>query len=185
MNPALKLAPRTFPARIAELGFTAELPEGWISHELPKEEVDFSNPTLFVPLAVVTAPHAALIFAFAARPAYDDGTLQDWAWYHLNHNQMQPRAVGRDVVAGVAAVSGEAIQQSEVGPLVVRFAFFEDGKRLVNLSLTAPEVLADAVRDAWFAMLKSFRLETPRGSRFAIEDHPDNAPPGQGALTPQ
>ncbi len=176
MNPALKLAPRTFPARIAELGFTAVLPEGWISHELPNEDPDFSNPTLFVPLAIVTAPHAAIVFAFAARPAYDDGTLQDWAWYHLNNNQIQPRAVGRDVVTNVAAVSGEATQQSEVGPLVVRFAFFEDGGRLVNLTLTAPELLADTVRDAWFAMLKSFRLETPRGSRFAIEDHPDNAP---------
>ncbi len=174
MNANLKLAPRTFPARVAELGFTAELPADWISHELPREDVDFSNPTNLLPLAVVTAPHAAIVFAFAARPAYDDGTLHDWAWYLLNHNQLQPRAIGRDVVAGVAAISGEAVQQSELGPLVVRFAFIEDGNRLVNLTLTAPEMFADSVRDAWFAMLKSFTLETPRGSRFPIEA--DNTP---------
>ncbi|HEX5221191.1 MAG TPA: hypothetical protein VFZ59_16630 [Verrucomicrobiae bacterium] len=174
MNPNLKLSPRTFPARVAELGFTVDLPADWVSHELPKEDVDFSNPTLFMPLAVVTAPHAAIVFGFAARPAYDDGTLHDWAWYHLNHNQLQPRAVGRDVIAGVAAVSGEAVQPSDLGPMVVRFAFLEDGNRLINLTLTAPEIFADSVRDAWFAMLKSFTLKTPRGSRFQIEAHADN-----------
>ena len=166
MNPNLKLAPRTFPARIAQLGFTAQLPADWISHELPNEDVDFSNPTNLVPLAIVTAPHAAIVFAFAARPAYDDGTLHDWATYLMNHNQLQPRAVGSDVVAGVTAVVGETVQPSDLGPMIVRFAFLEDGGRLVNLTLTAPELFADSVRDAWFATLQSFKLETPRGSRF-------------------
>jgi len=166
MNCHLKLAPRTFPARIAELGFTAQLPADWVSHELPNEEADFANPTNLVPLAIVTAPHAAIVFAFAARPAYDDGTLDDWATYLLNHNQLQPRTMGRDVVAGVVAVIGEAVQPSDLGPMVVRFAFLEDGGRLVNLTFTAPELLADSVRDAWFAMLQSFTLETSKGSRF-------------------
>lgn len=176
MNSSLHLQPRTFPARVAELGFTTQLPADWISHELPQEDVDFSDPTNLLPLGVVTAPHAAIIFAFAARPAYDDGTLHDWAWFHLKHHQLEPRAVGRDFVAGVPAVSGEAVQQSELGPMIVRFAFLEDGNRLLNLSLTAPELLADSVRDAWFAMLKSFTLETPRGSRFPREEHPDLTP---------
>jgi hypothetical protein len=166
MNSQLKLAPRTFPARIAELGFTAQLPADWISHELPNEELDFSNPTNLVPLAIVSAPHAAIVFAFAARPAYEDGTLNDWATYLLNHNQLQPRAIGRDVVAGVEAVVGEAVQPSDLGPMIVRFAFLEDGGRLINLTFTAPELLADSVRDAWFAMVQSFTLETPKGSRF-------------------
>ncbi len=166
MNSKLVLESRSFPARLAELGFKANLPTGWIAHELPAEELDFSNPTLFAPLAVVTAPHAAIVFAFAARPAYDDGTLHDWAMYHLNNNQLKPRAIGGHVIAGVAAVTGEATQKSELGPLVVRFAFFEDGNRLVNLTFTAPELLADPVRDAWFGMVQSFKLETPRGSRF-------------------
>ena len=166
MNSNLKFSPRTFPARIAELGFTAQLPADWISHELPNEDMDFSNPTNLVPLAIVTAPHAAIVFAFAARPAYEDGTLNDWATYLLNHNQLQPRAVGSDVVAGVAAVVGEAVQPSDLGPMVVRFAFLEDGGRLINLTFTAPELLADSVRAAWFAMLQSFTLETPKGSRF-------------------
>lgn len=166
MNSNLNLAPRTFPSRIADLGFTANLPSDWIVHEVPAEEVDFSNPTFLVPLAIVTAPHAAIVFAFAARPAYDDGTLHDWATYLLNHNQLQPRAIGMDQAAGVPAVIGEAVQPSDLGPMVVRFAFLEDGGRLINLTFTAPELLDASVRDAWFAMLQSFALETPKGSRF-------------------
>jgi hypothetical protein len=169
MNTLLQLAPRHIPARIAELGFSAELPADWISHELPTDDVDFSNPTTFVPLAVFTAPHAAMVFAFAARPAHEQGTLHDWTWYHLSHEALQPRAVGRDAVAGVAAICGEAVQDSELGPMLVRFAFLEDGDRLMHFSLSAPEMFADSVRDAWFALLRSFTLETPRGSRFAVE----------------
>ncbi len=81
MHSKLKLAPSTFPARIVELGFTAQLPADWISHELPQED--------------------------------------------------------------------------------------PDGGRLINLTFTSPELLADTVRDAWFALLQSFTLETPAGSRFS------------------
>lgn len=165
----IDLATRTFPSRIAELGFTAQLPADWIAHELPPEEPDFAQPTTFFPLAIVTAPHAAIVFAFAARPAFDDGTLHDWAWYFLNNNGLTPRAIGPHFVAGIPALVGEATQPSELGPMVVRFAFFEDGGRLVNITFTAPELLADAVREAWFVMLASFTLETPKGSRFTTE----------------
>ena len=76
MTPSLPLGPRHFEARVAELGFGAELPVDWIHHPLPDEELDFGNPATFVPLAVLTAPHAAIVLAVAARPAHDDGTLQ-------------------------------------------------------------------------------------------------------------
>lgn len=177
MNPKLPLETRSFPSRIADLGFSALLPAGWVAHDLPKEEVDFSDPTRFFPLAIVTAPHAAIVFAFVARPAYDDGTLHDWAWYLLNHNQIKPRAVGAHTVGHLAAIVGEATQTSDVGPMVLRFAFVEDGGRLLNLTLMAPEMLADTMNDAWFAMLNSFKLETPHGSRFAAELPPQSETP--------
>lgn len=169
MNGALELAPRSFPDRIAALGFTATLPVGWINHELPNEEIDFNDPRRMVPLALVSAPHAMIVFGFAARPAYDDGSLHDWARFLLEHNQLEPRAIGSETVAGVPALVGEATQPSDVGMLVVRFAFLEDGGRLLNLTLTAPEMFADGMRAAWFAMLQSFKLESPRGSRFASD----------------
>jgi hypothetical protein len=166
----MNIASRTFPSRIADLGFSARLPDGWIAHELPDEPTDFTHPTAFHPLAIVTAPYAALIFSFAARPAFDDGTLHDWAHYLLDANRLQPRAIGACTVAGVPALAGEAVQDSPMGPLLVRFAFLEDGGRLLNLTLTAPEALASTVSGAWFAMLESFTLETPRGSRLAKDD---------------
>ena len=184
MTATPPLASRHFPSRIADLGFTAVLPEDWISHELPQDEVDFSDPATFVLLAVVTAPHAAIVFAFAARPAHAEGTLHDWTWYHLNQQPvLRPRAVGPDVVAGVAAVSGEAAQDSDIGPMVVRFAFLEDGDRLIQMSLTAPELFADTVRASWVALLRSFTLDAPRGSRFALEE--PHADPQAAAPLPE
>jgi len=163
MSQPQALELRTFPSRIADLGFAVPLPVGWIAHELPGEEPDFSNPTFFLPLAIVTAPHAAIVYAFAARPAYDDGTLQDWAVYLLSHNQLRPQILGPGRVGTLPAIVGEAVQDSEMGPMRVRFAFIEDGKRLLNLTLSAPEMLADVLKDAWGALLASFTLETPRG----------------------
>ena len=162
----MNLTARTIPSRIADLGFTAPFPADWIAHELPEEAPDFADPSKCFPLALLTAPYAAIVFAAAARPAYEDGTLHDWAWYLLGENGLQPRAIGPVEIAGVPGMAGEAVQDSELGRMVVRFAFLEDGGRLINLSLTAPEPLADSVRSAWFSLLSSFTLESPRGSRF-------------------
>ena len=170
MASTLTFASRHFPARAADLGFRVELPTDWIAHDLPGEPTDFADPTAFLPLAVVMAPHAALVFAFGGRPAYEDGTLHDWAWFLLKHNELTPRAVAAGLVDDHPAALVEATKESELGTMIVRFALFEDGGRLVNLTFTAPEVLDGAVRDAWFVMLGSFRLETRRGSRFALEE---------------
>jgi hypothetical protein len=159
---------RAFPARIAGLGFSIQLPQGWVSHELPAEDQDFSNPAVFAPLAVVTAPHAAIVFAFAARPRFDDGTLHDWAHYLLAQGGLECKAIGEHQIGTLPALVGEATLPSELGPMVVRFAFFEDGGRLVNVTLTAPELLADAVTGAWVTAMDSFALTEPRGPTVAL-----------------
>jgi len=157
------LISRSFPARIAELGFSLPLPADWINHPLPDDAADFSDPTKLIPLAVVTAPHAAVILTVAARPAYEDGTLGDWARFLLEHHQLKPRSLGEYVVGVLPALVGEAVQDSEVGPMLVRFAFCEDGGRLLNLSISAPEMFAEAVRQVWFEVLSQFALSQPRG----------------------
>lgn len=172
----MNLANRTIPSRIADLGFTAQLPADWIAHDLPEETPDFSEPAQCFPLALITAPYAAIVIAAAARPAYEDGSLHDWATFLLNHNELAPRAIGPVDIAGVPALAGEAVQESSMGAMVVRFAFLEDGGRLINLSLSAPEPLADSVREAWFALLSSFTLESPRGSRFSADSAVEPAP---------
>ena len=174
----LDLATRTFPSRIADLGFSIALPRDWIHHTLPEEDTDFDDPTKLVALAVVTAPHAAIVLAVAARPAYAEGTLSDWGRYLLEHDSASPRAMGEGQLGTMRAFIAEATKDSEVGTLVLRTAFVEDGSRLINVSLTAPELLADAVYPVWQAALESFALATPRGATVAVY------PPVQSSTMP-
>jgi hypothetical protein len=159
---------RRFPSRIAQLGFAVGLPADWISHPLPDEQPDFADPSRLVPLAAVTAPHAAIVWAAAARPAYGDGTLNDWARYLVAQHGLTLRALGDGLLGTLPALVGEAVQASEVGPLRIRFAFAEDGGRLINLTLTAPELLADAVVPIWFGGLASFALDEPHGATVPL-----------------
>ena len=167
-TPEDTLPLRRFPSRIAQLGFAVGLPADWISHALPDEQPDFSDPSRLVPLAAVTAPHAAIVWAAAARPAYGDGTLNDWARYLVAQHGLALRALGEGQLGSLPALLGEAVQDSEVGPLRVRFAFAEDGGRLINVTLTAPELLADAVVPMWFGGLASFALDEPHGATVPL-----------------
>lgn len=172
-----ELGPRVFPSRVADLGFIVELPRDWTSHSLPEPtKLEFSDPTVFAPLAVVTAPHAALIFTVAARPAYGDGTVHEWASYLLSINSLTPRALGDHRVGATPAIVGEAVQDSELGPMVVRFAFCEDGRRLLNITLSAPAPLASAMRNVWFSALASFTLTKSRGSSVPLYPVADPVP---------
>jgi hypothetical protein len=162
------LATRTFPSRIADLGFALTLPGDWISHELPAETPNFDDPAQLVALAVVTAPHSAIVLAVAARPAYSEGTLSDWGRWLLEKESASVRAMGEGKMGSLPALIAEATKDSEVGTLVLRTAFAEDGARLINLTLTAPELLANAVLPIWQAALESFSLSTPRGATVPV-----------------
>lgn len=183
MTDRFDLRRHAIAPRVADLGFSVELPGDWIAHDLPPADGDFSDPTLFVPLAVLTAPHAMIVFAAAARPAYDDGTLHDWTRYLIDASPMQPRAIGAGSAGDAPALVGEATQDSEVGEMIVRFAFLEDGGRIVHFSLSAPAQLDAVAAPLWLGALRSFALDRPRGATvplFAPSDAPnadDEAPP--------
>jgi len=163
---------REFTPGVAALDFTLPLPPDWVVHALPGDDTDFGNPTQLRALAAVTAPHAAIVLAVAARPAYGDGALADWAHYLLHHHGLRPRALGEATLGTLPAIVGEATQDSEVGPLVVRFAFAEDGGRLINLTLTAPEMLAGAVHGVWREANSGFELHEPRGATVPLNPPP-------------
>lgn len=169
MSDDIHFTRRQLPSRIARLGFGLELPGDWIEHTLPKEEdPDFDDPLRMVGLAVITAPQAALIWAVAARPVYQNGTLSDWAGYLLEHAGLQPRTHGEGRLGTLPALVGEAVLQGEMGPMLVRYAFAEDGGRLINATLTAPMLLARAVHEVWQRALESFRLDDPQGSTVPL-----------------
>lgn len=167
-SEATALPVRRFPSRIASLGFSMRLPADWISHDLPEETPDFADPTRLVPLAAVTAPHAALVWSVAARPAYGDGTLGDWAHYLLAQQCQHAARFAEGRLGTLPALLGECEQPGELGPLRVRFAFAEDGGRLIQLSLTAPGVMADAISPLWVAAIASFQLDDTAGSTVAL-----------------
>src|SRR6185436_4353202 len=176
-NPATRM----FPSRIADLGFSLALPGDWIAHELPTETPNFDDPTQLVALAVVTAPHSAIVLAVAARPAYAEGTLSDWGRWLLERESASVRAMGEGKLGVLPALVAEATKDSEVGTLVLRTAFAEDGARLINVTLTAPGLLADAVLPIWKAALESFSLSTPRGATARV--YPPVAIPEQPAAS--
>lgn len=160
---------RAFDGLPAGLDFRVCLPADWIAHALPSDPPDFSAPATLMPLAILTAPHSAIVFTAAARPAYDDGTLHAWTLYLLGESNLTPRTLGEHTLGprphgGPPVIVGEAVQPSDLGPMLVRFAFFEDGGRLVHFSLTAPVLVADALRNVWIEALASFTLATPRGA---------------------
>jgi hypothetical protein len=156
------------PSRAADLGFMVELPGDWQPHDLPDDDLNFDDPTHLTSLVVVTAPQAAIVFSAAARPAYADGTVSDWARYLLDHNGLVPGAQGGGSMGSLPALLGEATQASELGPVCVRYAFAEDGGRLISLSLTAPELVADALYGVWQHLLSTFALTTPKGPTVSV-----------------
>ena len=159
------------PARIADLAFCIGIPADWISHDLPADEVDFSSPGTFFPLLVATAPWAAVALTVAARPGFEDGTLQDWSLFLLDSQGIRPTAFGPSTIGNVQGLAGVGRQQQEGTWLEARFAFFEDGGRLVHLGLLAPEAISASLDAVWRSAIQSFVLAEPQGQ---------NAPLGPG-----
>src|SRR5215207_2796627 len=69
----------TVPARIADLEFTYLRPANFQVVDLPNEKPNFDDATAFYPLQVIMASYGAVLFSVVARPAYEDGTIEDWA----------------------------------------------------------------------------------------------------------
>lgn len=167
------------PARIADLGFRIGVPKDWNVLELPGEEVDFAQPATFFPLLMAVAPWAMVLLTVAARPGFGDGTLQDWSLYLLNSQGIQPTSFGPGKVGDLQAFVGVGRQEQEGTWLEMRYAFVEDGGRLLYLGLLAPEALSASVDGAWQAALVSFALANPQGQRVPVvaEEKAEAAPP--------
>lgn len=159
------------PARIADLACRLAVPRDWNVMELPAEEVDFSEPSAFFPLAVASAPWAMVVLTVAARPAFEDGTLQDWALFLLSSQEIRPTALGPVAMGELQGLGGVGRQEQDGTWLEIRFAFFEDGGRLVQLGMMAPEAISAPLEEVWRTALGSFALDRPQGQ---------NAPLGAG-----
>lgn len=172
MSERLDVVVLEIPARIADLAFRIAVPRDWNLPELPAEEVDFSSPATFFPLMLAVAPWAAVVLTVAARPGFENGTLQDWSLFLLDSQGIRPTAFGPAAIGSLQGLAGVGRQQQEETWLEVRFAFFEDGGRFVYLGLLAPEAISAPLETVWKTALGSFELARPQGQ---------NVPVGPGA----
>lgn len=171
---------RHFPSRIAELGFCVALPASWQPQALPDETPEFDDPRRMFGLGVAVAPYAALVFAAGARPAFDEGTVMDWARWLMQEHGQALRAFGPGTLGTLPAMLGQCSAASDMGEMLTHFAFAEDGGRLLQVSITGPAALEATLWPAWQAVLESFALDSPRGPTVALAPAaaPAEPPPG-------
>ncbi|MBL8693241.1 MAG: hypothetical protein JNJ88_04015 [Planctomycetes bacterium] len=164
-------------ARIADLEFTFLHPEGWVLKELPAEDTDFTNPTAYLPLTICTPTDLPLVFAVAARPAFDDGTVSEWLSWVVREQGFGEPEIERDDIGPHPAVGCFAEQNQTEIAMGMRLAMLEDGGRIVTVSVLAPQVAFGEVAAAFSVMLHSFRLARPRGAKAALAPEGKELPP--------
>jgi hypothetical protein len=156
------------PARIAGLSFTYLRPADFHAIELPDETPDFEQPEKFFPLQIVMANFGAVLFTVSARPAYGDGSVEDWAHFLARESAMKILSVQPSTLAGMPTIQVEATQEAEVGTMRIRMVLLEDGTRLLNLMIIAPASIWDSVEQTLQLTLSSFRLADKRGATAVL-----------------
>lgn len=157
------------PPRLADIEFTLRMPADFRDLELPNEDVDFTDPRKFAPLFIGMASYGAVLMTVAARPAFDDGSLREWLGFLSVSDGLTIVSMERGTLSGRPTMVAEATQDSEAGVMRTRTHLFEDGGRLLNVSILAPDAIWPSVVETLTAMLASFELLRPRGSSVPLE----------------
>ncbi len=182
MSTNYRFETRRLPTRVAELGFAVDLPPTWWAHDLPDETPNFEDPTSVLVLAVVSSTDEKIVWSAAARPAYADGTLDTWTKYLLRQAGLNIKSLANGQLGSMTALVGIAEQEAEDGLRKVRFAFVEDGQRLINVSLSAPAERFEEVAPVWLAAQQSFALSHPQGTSVALSKSVAPPKPGETGI---
>lgn len=168
MSSSPDFCPVDVPSRFADLAFSYLCPVGFHTVALPNAEPDFGVTTNFFPLHLAMASRGLVLFSVGARPAWAEGAVQDWAERVAREARHHIRQVKRGEIGGLPAVLLESVQDMDGTELHFRSAFIEDGQRLLNISVVAPEALWFDLEPVLEWTLSSFRLAEPRGSRVRL-----------------
>lgn len=160
--------PVTVAPPVPNLEFNILLPLDWTRHELPREEVDFENPTAFMPLAVFVHNPSYSIFSVAARPAYENGTLLDWLKYLAADQKWSVESLSPFETNAGTGASAVATQDNEGGKTRLRAVVLEDGKRVITVTAMTPVESWDGAAELFDFMLRSFSLLTPQGQTVPL-----------------
>lgn len=153
----------TFPARLADLEFSLELPTGFITPPLPEDETDFDDPTKTAPLTLIASPVAAVLLAISARPAYEDGSVIQWLTYLAAHHEITLTKLMPGKLGPHPAVLAEGKQVQDGTALNMLFAAVEDGGRLIVLNALCPTELWASYEQPLRRAIETFELARPRG----------------------
>ena len=136
--------------------------------DLPAEEVDFSKGSQFMPLAVAVTPYGPMVFTVAARPAFDDGAVSQWLEYICSAEGYTHTPVKETRIGAYPAVTCDATQKADDVTMKMRFVLFEDGGRLFQMSVMAPEALWTSAIEKMAPMLASLELRESRGTKVSL-----------------
>jgi hypothetical protein len=166
----IELVSTRFPARIADLEFTIDVPPDFVRPELPQEEPDFDNTTVSFPLAMVVSPVALVLVAVAARPVYETGSVLQWMRYLAGHFGMTLRNVRTDTVAGgQRAIFADGDQEQDGTPLRFTLVAFEDGGRFITAHAMCPAVMWPSFGEALERAVRSIVLARPMGQTRDVD----------------
>lgn len=156
-----------FPARIAALDFSMEMPIGFYHPDLPKDEPNFDDPTVSAPLMLTASPIAMALIAVAARPAYTEGSVSRWVGFLTSHfgisiTEMHPGRVG-GLLKWHPAILASGTQVQDGVELSMKFVFFEDGGHLISAHAMCPKELEDSYLGTLHHCIETIELENPKG----------------------
>ena len=136
--------------------------------DLPAETRDLSKATTFLPLAVAITQYGPMVFTVAARPAYEDGTVEQWLEYLLREEGCKHEAITETRLGDLPAVTCDALQKADEVVMKMRFFLLEDGGRIFQVTVMAPEPFWSNALQKFAPMLASFELREPRGTKVPL-----------------
>lgn len=156
-----------FPARLAEIAFSIDVPESFVVAPLPEDDLDFGKPGHLAPIAALHSPVAMAVVLIAARPAYSDGSVMEWFRYLAAHHGvpfsgLMPGRVGEGGCHGAIILDGSQVQDGTL--LRYHAALVEDGGRIILVQAMCPDELWPSFGAAITDAVGSFTLEAPRGA---------------------
>lgn len=162
----------TIPPALADLGFTIEVPDGFLQPEIQHENVDFDDPSLSAPLALFSSQVALALITVAARPAYATGSVLQWTKYLCDHFGIDITSFKAGTTTGDhkhPAIIADATQEQNGQMLRMTVVAFEDGARLVTAHAMCPAELWQSYGSQMTAAVKSISLTAPRGPAYDLD----------------
>ena len=158
MSDAPQLQTHEFPGPQPLFKCSVGIPGDWQPIPLPQEEVDFTNPTTFLPVGVAMAKYGAIVFSIAVRPRFPEGSVGDWLMQLAKEHGYEPMNPTVDKIGSIDVVACMAEQPSDAGKMLLRVHMFEDAGYIWNVSVMSPQPLFESLVPTFQAMLASFKV---------------------------